>query len=110
MTRALEADEQLRQFMKARVEERKAEIGSMISSNRNPGMIEADVFTMLVEANEDDGGKFKLDDGELVRQNFQYSFSETLFTLQIGNVFLMLFAGHGNQIVHFEILLIDDWL
>ena len=82
--------------MKARVEERKAEIGSMTSSDRNPGMIEADVFTMLVEANEDDGGKFKLDDGELVSQNFQYSFFETLITLQIGNVFIMLLAGHGN--------------
>ena len=96
MTHIIEADEYLRKFMKAHVEERKAEIGSMTSSDRNAGMIEADVFTMLVEANEDDGGKFKLDDGELVRQNFQYSFSETLITLQIGNVFLMLLAGHGN--------------
>ena len=96
MTHALEADEQLRKFMKAQVEERKAEIGSMISSGRNAGMIEADTFTTLVEANEDDGGKFKLDDRELVRQTFQYSFSKTLITLQIGNVFILLLAGHGN--------------
>ncbi|KAF8966623.1 cytochrome P450 [Flammula alnicola] len=36
-----------------------------------------DAFTMLVQANEDEGGKFKLDDQEL-----------------IGNVYIMLFAGH----------------
>ena len=96
MTHILEADERLRDFMKVQVKERKAEIGSMISSDRNAGMIEADVFTMLVEANEDDGENFKLDDGELVRQNFQYAFSETLITLQVGNVFILLLAGHGN--------------
>jgi hypothetical protein len=67
MTHILEADERLRDFMKVQVKERKADIGSMVSSDRNARTTETDAFTMLVEANEDEGGKFKLDDGELVR-------------------------------------------
>ena len=67
MTHILEADERLRDFMKVQVKERKAEVGSMVSSDRDVRTTEADAFTMLVEANEDEAGKFKLDDGELVR-------------------------------------------
>ena len=44
MTYILEADEHLREFMKAHVKERKAEIGSMA---RNAGPTETDAFTML---------------------------------------------------------------
>lgn len=79
MTEILEADEHLLEFMKDQVKERKAEISSRASSDRNTGTTKTDAFTMLVEANEDEGGKFKLDDEEL-----------------IGNVFVMLFAGHDT--------------
>ena len=61
--------------MHSQVAERKAEIASGSSSvteGRN------DVFTMLVKANEDEGGKFQLDEQEL-----------------IGNMYIMLLAGHG---------------
>lgn len=61
--------------MHSQVTERKAEIASgssSITEERN------DAFTLLIRANEDEGGKFQLDDQEL-----------------IGNVFIMLFAGHG---------------
>ena len=62
-------------FMRSQIAEHKAEIASG-SSNIKEGR--KDVFTMLVRANEDEGGKFQLDDQEL-----------------IGNVHAILFAGHG---------------
>ncbi|KAF9553104.1 cytochrome P450 [Agrocybe pediades] len=65
-----EAHDILTAFMQSQVAERKAEL----SSGGVPG---SDAFTMLVKANEDEGSKYKLDDQEL-----------------IGNVFVMLFAGH----------------
>ena len=65
MTHILEADEYLMKLPRAKVNEQKAEVGSMTPSNQNAGEIEANAFTMLVRANEDEGGKFKLDDGEL---------------------------------------------
>ncbi|KIM47101.1 hypothetical protein M413DRAFT_64094 [Hebeloma cylindrosporum] len=70
------AHEQLMEFMHSQVAERKAEIASGSSDlpeGRN------DAFTMLIRANEDEGGKFQLDDQEL-----------------IGNVYIMLFAGHDT--------------
>jgi cytochrome P450 len=57
-------------FMHAQVAERRMEVRSgFVQKN--------DVFSMLVRANEDDNGKFPLDDSEL-----------------IGNIFVLLFAGH----------------
>ena len=68
MSELLEADEHLMEFMKTQVRERKAVIGSTTApSEREAGTIQADAFTMLVKANEDEGGKLKLDDEELVR-------------------------------------------
>ena len=68
MSELLEADEHLMEFMKSQVRERKAVIGSTTTpSERKAGTIQADAFTMLVKANEDEGGKLKLDDEELVR-------------------------------------------
>jgi len=60
-----EAHDQLMNFMQVQVNQRKAEIHSVgetgaTSSGRS------DAFTLLVKANEDEGGKFKLDDQELV--------------------------------------------
>ena len=63
------------EFMHSQVTKRKAEIASGscdVTEGRN------DVFTMLVKANEDEGGKFQLDKQEL-----------------IGNMYIMLLAGHG---------------
>ncbi|GLB42782.1 putative cytochrome P450 [Lyophyllum shimeji] len=65
-----EAHDQLMGFMRSQVANRKAEI-SAHESTKN------DAFTMLVKANEDESTKLQLDDQEL-----------------IGNVFIMLFAGH----------------
>ena len=69
-----EAHEQLMAFMRSQVAERKADITSGSSSPTKGGN---DIFTMLVRANEDEG-KFQLNDQEL-----------------IGDVFIMLIAGHG---------------
>ena len=74
MSELVEADEHLMEFMKTKVRERKAVIGSTASGERNAGTIKVDAFTMLVKANEDEGGKLKLDDEELVRWTFLQSF------------------------------------
>ncbi|KIK06373.1 hypothetical protein K443DRAFT_674356 [Laccaria amethystina LaAM-08-1] len=68
---ARQAHEQLMDFMQNQAAERKAEIRAGITEGKE------DVFTMLVKANEGEAGKSQLDDEEL-----------------IGNVFIMLFAGH----------------
>ena len=73
MSEIIEADEHLIEFMKTQVRERKEVIGSKALGERKAG---DDAFTMLVEANEDEAGKLKLDDEELVR-----IFSFNLFNL-----------------------------
>ena len=96
MSEILEADEHLMEFMKTQVRERKAVIGSTAPSERKAGTIQADAFTMLVRANEDEGEKLKLDDEELVRWTLFFFINFTEPAIQIGNIFIMLFAGHGN--------------
>ncbi|KAJ7512690.1 cytochrome P450 [Mycena galericulata] len=64
------ARERLAKFMQQQVTERKAEVAAA-------GDTRADAFTMLVKANQDESGKYQLDDSEL-----------------IGNIFLFMFAGH----------------
>ncbi|KAH7913523.1 cytochrome P450 [Hygrophoropsis aurantiaca] len=64
------AYDSMRAFMHAQVQERKKALHS--SATR-----EKDVFSRLVEASEDEGGKMALKDDEL-----------------IGNIFAILFAGH----------------
>ena len=66
MSELIDADKYLMEFMKAQVRERKAVIGSTAPGERKAGTTQTDAFTMLVKANEDEG-KFKLDDEELVR-------------------------------------------
>ena len=74
MTEIAEADEHLMKFMKDQVRERKLDIGSKAPGERKAGTTQTDIFTMLVEANEVEAGKLKLDDDELVRLNvFQSS-------------------------------------
>ncbi|KAF8068982.1 cytochrome P450 [Lyophyllum atratum] len=68
-----EAHDQLMGFMRGQVANRKAEISGHESAKPSNN----DAFTMLVKANEDETSKLQLDDEEL-----------------IGNVFIMLFAGH----------------
>jgi hypothetical protein len=84
MTEITEADEHLMEFMKVQVRERKAVIGSTAPSERKAGTTQTDAFTMLVEANEDEAGKLKLDDEELVRWTFlqPFFFLETLLSLR----------------------------
>jgi len=77
MTEVAEGDEYLMEFMKAQVRDRKVDVSSKTPGERKADTTQTNIFTMLVEANEEEAGKFKLDDGEL-----------------IGNVFIMLFAGH----------------
>jgi len=68
------AYQELMNFMKGQVAERKI----LVQKSRTEDLgLEKDVFTMLVQANEDEGAKYKLDNNEL-----------------IGNVHAMLFAGH----------------
>ncbi|KAF7344598.1 Cytochrome P450 [Mycena sanguinolenta] len=63
------AQDRLRVFMQDQVTERKGMVAS--------GDKRADAFTIMVKSNQDESSKYQLDDSEL-----------------IGNVFVMLFAGH----------------
>ncbi|KAF9529863.1 cytochrome P450 [Crepidotus variabilis] len=67
-----EAHEQIGEFMKAQVAQRKEQY-----SLKGADAMGHDIFSTLVKANEEEGGKLKLEDSELV-----------------GNVFVILFAGH----------------
>lgn len=58
-----EAHQQLANFMREQVAERKAEIHGQDQVSKTKD----DAFTMLVRANEDESGKLRLDDQELVR-------------------------------------------
>jgi len=63
-------------FMKAHVHARKTSLHSGTTEAR-------DAFSLMIKANEDEDVKYPLDDTEL-----------------IGNVFVMLFAGHGIYQLH----------
>ncbi|KAJ6488022.1 cytochrome P450 [Mycena sanguinolenta] len=63
------ARERLRVFMQDQVTERKGLVAA--------GDKRADAFTIMVKSNQDESSKYQLDDSEL-----------------IGNVFIMMFAGH----------------
>ncbi|KAF9261363.1 cytochrome P450 [Marasmius fiardii PR-910] len=69
----LKAYDQLGRFMKAQVQVRREEIHGYTTGEYT----RRDAFSMLVQANESEDDKHKLEDSEL-----------------IGNVFIMLFAGH----------------
>lgn len=61
-----------------------------------------DAFTMMVQANEEGETKYALDNDELVCLSTTCRGSLYLmFPFQIGNVFVLLFAGHGKL---FELL------
>ncbi|KAG5634271.1 hypothetical protein H0H81_002585, partial [Sphagnurus paluster] len=75
---AHKAHDQLMGFMRTQVADRKAEISGQNECTASTG--KNDAFTMLVKANETDSGKLRMDDQEL-----------------IGNVFIMLFAGHETS-------------
>lgn len=70
MTEVAEGDEYLMEFMKAQVRDRKADVSSKTPGERKAA--QTDIFTMLVEANEEEAGKFKLDDGELVSSSWTF--------------------------------------
>ncbi|KAK1232459.1 hypothetical protein PQX77_004397 [Marasmius sp. AFHP31] len=73
--RPQDAQRQLTSFMQDQVKLRKAEVRA-----QTPEEYKRDAFSMLVQANEDEEGKHRLNDEEL-----------------IGNVFVMLFAGHETS-------------
>ncbi|KAG7095474.1 hypothetical protein E1B28_006213 [Marasmius oreades] len=73
--RPRDAYNQLTRFMQDQVHLRKAEV-----RGQTPEEYKRDAFSMLVQANEDAEGKYRLNDAEL-----------------IGNVFVMLFAGHETS-------------
>jgi hypothetical protein len=58
-----------------------------------------DVFSMLIRANEEEGGKLLLDDSELVSRPSLHGLDARLTFNQIGNVFVLLLAGHGMCLV-----------
>ncbi|KAF5318599.1 hypothetical protein D9619_010824 [Psilocybe cf. subviscida] len=77
MREGLKAQDRLQAFMRAQVIQRKQDLASG-ASNSPASAAGKDAFTMLVEASENEGNaKLRLEDDEL-----------------IGNVFIMLFAGH----------------
>jgi cytochrome P450 len=59
-----DAHNELMGFMQTQVAERKAELSGR--GLDGPSKIGDDAFSLLVKANEDEGGKFKLDDEEVV--------------------------------------------
>ncbi|KAK7044671.1 cytochrome P450 [Favolaschia claudopus] len=65
------ARERLHAFMKEQVADRKAAVAAETKDTRT------DIFTLMVKANEDESAKYQLEDQEL-----------------IGNIFVLLFAGH----------------
>lgn len=67
-----DANDAVTAFIKESIAERRG--GGTESTGANA----KDVFSVLLRANEEEGGKLKLDEGELV-----------------GNVWIMMFAGHG---------------
>ncbi|KAL0569773.1 hypothetical protein V5O48_012184 [Marasmius crinis-equi] len=73
--RPQDAYNQLTRFMQDQVKHRKAEVRGQTREE-----YKRDAFSMLVQANEDAEGKYRLNDEEL-----------------IGNVFVMLFAGHETS-------------
>ncbi|PPQ81934.1 hypothetical protein CVT25_013782 [Psilocybe cyanescens] len=77
MRESVEAEDCLMGFLKALVKERKSDFRSQhMDDVSNKGK---DAFSMLVKASMDEGAKYTLDDDELV-----------------GNIFIMLFAGHES--------------
>lgn len=80
------AHEQLAKFMRDQVADRKQ---ALHAAQSDKGSLGRDAFSMLVAANESENEKLKLSDQEL-----------------IGNVFVMLFAGHGAHICTFFMLLV----
>jgi hypothetical protein len=60
------ADAEMRNFMQAQIHKKKMEYRSKGDRINFGGQDTADVFTLLVAANEQEEGKFKLDDEELV--------------------------------------------
>ncbi len=72
------AHENLLKFMRNKIDDRKR---ALHAGEGNKGILERDVFSMLVAANQSESERLKLSDQEL-----------------LGNMFVILFAGHGSYI------------
>jgi hypothetical protein len=80
----------LRDYMTKVIAERRAELNGETTARDTE---RKDIFSLLVRAGEEDS-KFKLSDSELVSDKIERS-SLPLSRCEVGNVFGMLFAGHG---------------
>jgi len=95
---ALKGQVRLEYFMQEQVKLRREEIRGHAAGEYK----RKDAFSMLVQANEsDENAKNKLTDRELVSEEtarVRNTTSYNRFQRQIGNMFIMLFAGHGRSI------------
>lgn len=83
--------------MHTQVARRKSEIRQEIIDNGSSDSSRSDVFSRLVLANESEAEKLPLDDQELVgKQIIKTSVASSNDIPKIGNVFVILFAGHGK--------------
>jgi hypothetical protein len=89
----------LRDYMTKMISERRAELNGESTSRDTE---RKDVFSLLVRASEEDS-KFKLSDSELVSDKIERS-SLSLSRCEVGNVFAMMFAGHGLCIFYLGVL------
>ena len=80
----------LRDYMTKVISERRAELNGETTARDTE---RKDIFSLLVRAGEEDS-KFMLSDSELVSDKIERS-SLPLSRCEVGNVFGMLFAGHG---------------
>jgi cytochrome P450 len=72
------------------ISERRSELNGESTAQ---GTERKDIFSLLVRASEEDS-KFKLSDSELVSDNIE-QWGLFLARCEVGNVFAMMFAGHG---------------
>jgi hypothetical protein len=81
----------LREYLAKMIVEHRADLNSESDSIERK-----DLFSLLVRASEEDS-KFKLSDSELVSDNVEplELWSVPNARCEVGNVFLMMFAGHG---------------
>ena len=89
----------LRDYMTKMISERRAELNGESTSRDTE---RKDVFSLLVRASEEDS-KFKLSDSELVSDKIERS-NLSLSRCEVGNVFAMMFAGHGLCIFYLGVL------
>ena len=82
----------LRDHMAKMINERRAGLNGDIT-DRLGGIARKDIFSLLIRASEEDS-KSQLSNDEVVSDNIEGS-SLFLIRYKVGNVFTIMFAGHG---------------